>query len=147
MLLRRVEFFSNCKNSLLWKPYIVYLKLRLRNLQIKLGFTIPINTIGPGLCIVHRGPIVIANNAKIGANLRINIGVVIGEDRGLWNVPTIGDSVTIEPGCKIFGKIQIADGIHIGANAVVNKSFLDPGIVIAGVPARKIGNNPDYSLS
>lgn len=35
-----------------------------------------------------------------------------------------------------FGKITIADGCQIGANAVVNKSFDTPGSVIAGYPAK-----------
>ena len=34
----------------------------------------------------------------------------------------------------IIGNIKIADDIVIGANALVNKSFLEKGIVIAGVP-------------
>lgn len=42
----------------------------------------------------------------------------------------------IGPGAKIFGKIKIADGIKIGANAVVNKSFLSAGKTIVGVPAK-----------
>ena len=39
---------------------------------------------------------------------------------------------------KITAKIKIADGIKIGANSVVTKSFLEPNITIAGVPAKKI---------
>ena len=46
----------------------------------------------------------------------------------------------IGPGAKIFGNVQIVDGIAVGANAVVNKSFLEPDISIAGVPARKISD-------
>lgn len=41
---------------------------------------------------------------------------------------------------KSFGKIQIADECAIGANAVVNKSFLEKGVSIAGVPARKVSD-------
>ena len=41
-------------------------------------------------------------------------------------------------GAVIIGKIKIADGIKIGANSVVTKSFLEPNITIAGVPAKKI---------
>jgi serine O-acetyltransferase len=48
--------------------------------------------------------------------------------------------VYIAPGAKIYGAIEIADNIAIGANAVVNKSFLEPNITIAGVPARKISD-------
>ena len=36
--------------------------------------------------------------------------------------------------------MTIADNITIGVNAVVTKSFTEPGIVIAGAPARKIRN-------
>ena len=137
-LLRKAEYYSNCRRSLIWSPYLLYLRFRLRKMRIRLGFDIPINVVGPGLFITHIGPIVISRGARVGSNLRINIGVVIGENQGISNVPTIGDDVVLEPGCKVFGRIEIADGIHIGANAVVNKSFTEPGIVVAGVPARRI---------
>lgn len=52
----------------------------------------------------------------------------------------MGNNVYIGPGAKLFGRIEIADGIAIGANAVVNKSFLENNISIAGIPAKKIGN-------
>jgi serine O-acetyltransferase len=143
-LLRKVEYYTNCRKAWIWKPYFSYLRFRLKQMQMRLGFCIPVNAIGPGLCINHAGPIIISNGAQVGSDLRINICVVIGENKGIANVPRIGNQVVIEPGCKIFGNIEIADGIHIGANAVVNKSFLEPGIVIAGVPARKIKENPDY---
>jgi serine O-acetyltransferase len=52
--------------------------------------------------------------------------------------PQIGNNVYIGPGAKIFGEIVIADNIAIGANSVVNKSFYEKGISIAGVPAKKI---------
>ena len=41
-------------------------------------------------------------------------------------------------GANIIGNVKIADGIIIGANSLVIKSFLEENIVIAGVPARKI---------
>ena len=50
----------------------------------------------------------------------------------------IGDNVWIGPGAKIFGKIFIADNIAIGANSVVNRSFAEQNITIAGIPAKKI---------
>ena len=43
-------------------------------------------------------------------------------------------------GAIIIGKVQIADDCVIGAGAVVTKSFLKPGTVIAGVPAKEIAN-------
>ncbi|HEY3363291.1 MAG TPA: hypothetical protein VGK06_16105 [Methanosarcina sp.] len=50
----------------------------------------------------------------------------------------MGNNVYIGPGAKIFGNIVIADNIAIGANSVVNKSFYERGISIAGIPAKKI---------
>lgn len=52
--------------------------------------------------------------------------------------PTIGNNVYIGPGAKIFGDIQIADGVKIGANAVVNKSCLHKNAILVGVPAHEV---------
>jgi serine O-acetyltransferase len=55
-------------------------------------------------------------------------------------VPSIGNNVVIGPGAVIVGAITIADGIAIGANSYVNRSFLEPNITIAGCPAKRISN-------
>lgn len=140
-LLRKTEYYQNCKKSLLWKLYLLFLKQRYYSLSVKLGFTIPLNVFGPGLSIAHRGTIIINNNTKVGANCRLHACVNIGTKAGFSDLaPNIGDNVFIGPGAKIFGQIEIANGIAIGANAVVNKSFLEPNIAIAGVPAKKIND-------
>ena len=41
----------------------------------------------------------------------------------------------------MLGGVYITDGIAIGANSLVNKSFYEENIAIAGNPARKISNN------
>ena len=135
-LLRKVEFYSNCSTSTIAKIYLLFLRFKLKTIQLILGFSIPPNTIGRGIHLPHYGTIVIHKNARVGSNARINIDVVIGENNGADNVPIIGNNVVIEPGAKIFGKISLADGIHIGANSVVNKSFIEPNVVIVGVPAK-----------
>ena len=146
-LLRKVEYFQNCRKDFLGKLYWAYLRLQFERLSVRLGFTISPNTCGPGLSIAHRGTIVIHGKARIGANCRIHVDVNIGAQAGNENaVPKIGDDVYIGPGAKIFGGIVIADGIAIGANAVVNKSFTEPGIAIAGVPAAKINNRGSQGL-
>ena len=53
-------------------------------------------------------------------------------------MPQIGDNVDIGVGAKIIGDVTIANGIKIGANAVVNKSFNEENITIVGCPARKV---------
>lgn len=52
----------------------------------------------------------------------------------------IGDNVYIGPGAILYGPIAIADNIAIGANALVNRSFVEPDITIAGVPARQVSS-------
>lgn len=139
-LLRTVEYLNNCKNSTIYKPYFAYIVLKYHILSIALGFTIPKNVFGPGLAIVHRGTIVVSDAAKIGENCRIHACTNIGANSGSHLAPQIGNNVYVGPGAKIFGDISIADGIAIGANSVVNKSFHEKGIGIAGVPAKKIND-------
>ena len=134
-LLRRVEYLTNCKSGLFWGGVLLIYKLRLRKLQVKLGFTIPINVFGPGLSIAHYGTIVVSQYAKVGANCRLHVGVNIGANGGN-RAPTIGDNVYIGPGAILFGGIKIADNISIGANATVNKSFEEKNVIIAGTPAK-----------
>jgi serine O-acetyltransferase len=59
------------------------------------------------------------------------------------DVPVIGDHVTIEAGAKIFGGIVLGDWTHVATNAVVNKSFTEPGQIVGGVPAKVIKANPN----
>ncbi len=146
-LLRKVEYYTNCETSIISRAYRYYLIVRFNNLSGRLGFTILPNVFGPGLSIAHRGTIVINPSAKIGANCRIHTCVNIGTGAGHSDLaPKIGDNVYIGPGAKIFGDIVIADGIAIGANAVVNKSFTEKGIGIAGVPAKKINDRGSEGL-
>jgi len=139
-LLRRAEYYQNCKNSIFSKIILIITKIRLRNLGIQLGITIPLNTFGPGLSIAHRGTIVVRSNVRVGKNCRIHVCVNIGASGGKKEAPVIGNNVYIGPGAKIFGDITIADNIAIGANAAVNKSFTQPDISIGGVPAIKISD-------
>ena len=143
IVLRRCEYYCNCKQHLLYKLY----RLKLFKLGTKCGYEIPLNVFGKGLSIAHKGTIIINNGAKIGENCRIHVGVNIGTQAGYKDLaPTIGNNVYIAPGVKIFGKIEIADNIVIGANAVVNKSFIEKGISIAGVPAKKISDKGTLGL-
>ena len=116
------------------------LRLKYRNLGMKLGFSIPFGVCGPGLAIVHYGSIVIATNAKIGENARIHSGVNIGANAGEEKSATIGNNVYIGPGAKIIGDVHIGDNVCIGANAVVVKD-VEPNITVGGVPAKKISDN------
>ena len=143
-LLRTLEFYHNCRSSAIWWPLRMWIKYRYKCARLLLGIHIPPNVIGPGLLLAHEGPILIHDNARIGSHFATNIDVVIGIGRGETDVPIIGNHVLVEPGAKIFGGITIADWTHIGANAVVNKSVTEIGMIVAGVPARVIKPSPLY---
>ena len=91
---------------------------------------------GPGLSLPHRGNIIVNPQAKIGENCRIHVGVNIGAHHD--KAPRIGNNVYIGPGAIIFGDIEIADNVSIGANATVNKSVFEPNSVVAGTPAKVV---------
>lgn len=138
--MRKLEYYNNCKNYGFYKLYILYLKYRFKIISVKLNFSIPINVFGPGLSIVHYGTIIINFTSKIGANCRIHACVNIGASGGDVQGPKLGDNVYIAPGAKIYGNISIPSNTAIGANAVVNKSFEKEHTIIAGVPAKVIGD-------
>ncbi len=139
--LRKLEYSRNCKKGLIAAIHRIFIKRKYRKLSMKLGFSIPINVFGPGLSIAHYGTIVVNSGAKIGANCRLHTSVNIGTGNGYAdNAPTLGDNCYIAPGAKLYGGISIADNVVIGANAVVNKSFEENNIAIAGMPARKIAD-------
>ena len=102
-----------------------------------------------GMNIYGNGTVRIGDNFHSGRMIRIHTsyhnyddGTTLPYDRTwITRDVTIGENVWIGPGVKIFGKINIADGIMIGANSVVNKSFNEHDITIAGVPAKKIKNS------
>lgn len=77
-LLRKTEYYNNCRNDFLGRVYCIILKYRLNRYRIQLGLNIPINVCDKGLFIVHYGDITINSNAKIGKNCKIYNGVVIG---------------------------------------------------------------------
>jgi serine O-acetyltransferase len=145
-MLRKLEYYKNCKKSALNRLYLKYLMIRFRKLSIHLGFTIPPNVFGPGLNIVHYGSVVVNGDAKIGRNCRIHSATNIGGSDG--KAPTIGDNVYIAPGAKIFGNITIGNNVEIGANAVVNRNVPD-NCTVVGIPAKIVkmnGNRVDIAL-
>lgn len=141
VLLRKAEYFCNCKHGPLKKIGSLY-KRRLYSLGLKCGgFCIPINCFGPGLSIAHCGAIVVNDTAKVGKNCRIHEGVTIGATGKNGQAAIIGDNCFIATGAKIIGAIHLGNDIAIGANAVVAKTFVENGITLGGVPARKISSH------
>lgn len=140
IILRKLEYVLNCRTGKLFLPLRLFWKLRLHRYSVKLGIMVPPNVFGPGLSIAHRGTLGANGSAKIGRNCRIHEGVIIGASNGP-EAAVIGDNVFLGTGAKVIGAVTLADNIVVGAGAVVVKSCLEPGVTLAGNPARIISHN------
>ncbi|WP_137885658.1 DapH/DapD/GlmU-related protein [Pseudomonas sp. 2FE] len=56
---------------------------------------------------------------------------------------TVGDNVFIGMGALVLANVNIGSNCIVGANAVVTKDVLE-GSIVAGNPARVIGNTSDF---
>ncbi len=131
--LRKAEYYQG-RNKLL---YVFW--LRRANIRGEaLGFSIPPGVLGPGVWIYHSGNIIINLHSTVGEGCRFHGDNCIGNNGKDNRCPVLGKRVDLGVGARVIGGVTLADDIIVGANAVVTKSFLEPGITIAGVPARRI---------
>ena len=142
-LLRKTEYHSNTGNRMLFLFY----RFRLRTLQRKFCLRIPINVFDCGLKIMHPAPVSVSLKSTVGKNctLHMNTGIVAGGTNDC--VPRLGDDIVLGIGSVVLGDVTLANGIAVGANAVVTKSFSEENITIAGVPAKKISDRGRRSWS
>ena len=108
--------------------------------MIKYMMDIPAKVeIGKGLRIEHIGGIVINSEAKLGENITLLNGVLIGaQNRGnKKGFPTIGNYVWIGTNAIIVGNIHIGNNVLIAPGAYVNFDVPDNSIVL-GNPGRII---------
>lgn len=137
VLLRKAEYYTNTNNRVLALIY----RVRLNKMQNKYAIHIPLNTCGRGLKLMHVGPVLMNTNTIVGKDcvFHMNVGIVAGGNNGF--APVLGDNIVVGYGSVVLGNTHIANGVTIGANAVVNKDVLEENIAVAGVPAKKISNN------
>lgn len=95
------------------------------------------SVLGRRLNIWHGGVVI---SGRLGDDCVIHGNNIIGNKGDkVGKTPTIGDRVDIGAGAVIIGGISVANDCVIGANAVVNKDFLETGSLIIGVPAYSKG--------
>lgn len=135
--LRWEEYHHNNKGLYHTLRYLYYHRKRNR-LGIKLGIEIWDGSFGAGLRIAHAGNIVVNGCAKIGRGCYLHGSNCIGNNGKNNLCPTIGDNVRLGVGAKVLGDIRLADNITVGAGAVVLHSFDEPGITVAGIPAKRV---------
>lgn len=118
----------------------MWYRFRLLRISKKTGIQIGYSaTIGAGLFIGHRGIVIVNGQTRMGSNINLSPGVVIGqENRGRRaGVPQLGNRVWIGSNAVIVGRIYIGNDVLIAPNAYVNFDVPDHSIVI-GNPARII---------
>ena len=138
VLLRKTEYYVNTGRRLRAALY----RALLMRFQNRYSIHVPVNCCGRGLLIPHVLPLGMNGNVTLGEGCRVMPFVKIAGDDRLDLAPTVGDRVTIGIGATLLGGITLADDITVGAGALVTKSFLEPGITVAGVPAEKLGGAP-----
>lgn len=144
-LLRKYEYFCTMRDTSRQKLKAKYWAMRvkvcdrLKNKQgLQLGIEITPNCAAPGVRICHQNVIL---NGYVGTGCVFHGNNVIGNKKtgAASEVPTLGANVDVGVGAIVIGNVTIADDCIIGAGSVVTKSFLEPGTIIAGVPAKAIG--------
>lgn len=140
--LRKTEYYYNTYRkrnpfSLIRFYYSFFLYRRMWS-SFKLH--VPLNVVGPGLYIPHRGGGVYINAKSVGRNFVISSGCVLGNKGAKENIPVIGNNVECCIGAKIIGKITIGDNCIIAPNSVVIKDIPD-NWVVSGVPAHFLKEN------
>jgi len=90
---------------------------------------------GPGFVLIHPIGVVINSSVRGGRNVRLESGVVVGDNRG--RSPVLDDDIFVGAGAKIIGGVHIGTRARIGANAVVLDD-VPPGTLAVGIPARII---------
>lgn len=95
--------------------------------------------IHPSVSFSHGAHGVIINkDASIGEKCIIGAKVTLGNAFPHGGAPKLGNHIYIGVGAFVGGDISIADYVVVGANSVLTKSILEPGVIVAGVPARII---------
>ena len=135
--LRHEEYHHN-QSGAFHKLLRIYYWRKRSQLGTRLGIEMWDNTFDEGLLIYHPGNIVVNGDAKIGKNCKLHGSNCIGNNGKTLACPTIGNNVRLGVGAKVIGDVTIADDVIVAAGAVVVHSVLEPGVTVAGIPARKV---------
>lgn len=133
--LRKTELYLNSNSKIRY----LFSRILLNRMQFSYGMNIKLNSCGKGLKIMHIGPIL--TNGDIGEDCSLHVNAMIVSGGTAQQNPVIGKNVVVGVGAAIVGGVELGNGIAVGANSVVTKSFIENNITIAGVPAKKISDH------
>ena len=134
--LRYIALFRKA-NKCNFLPLKLYYTVRLKLMSYKTMIQIPARTeIGEGFYIGHSGRVIINPEAKLGKNMNIGTGVVIGcENRGKRKgSPTFDGNCWIGANAVIVGNVHIGEDVLIAPLAFVNFD-VPPHSIVVGNPA------------
>lgn len=137
--LRYIALFRKA-NACKFRPLKLYYTVRLKRMSHKTMIQIPARTqIGEGFYIGHSGRVIINPEAKLGKNMNISTGVVIGrENRGAREgSPTFDGCCWIGANAVIVGNVRIGEDVLIAPLSYVNFD-VPPHSIVIGNPARII---------
>lgn len=127
--MRIVSYYSNTNRTR--NIMCLIHKSRFKKLGIKLGFSIGYNCFGYALLIPHYGTIVVNGTTRAGNYCVLHTSTCIG-----GSDKKIGNAMYLASGSKIMKEnIILGDNVSIGANSLVNKSFINGNVLLAGAPA------------
>ena len=137
--LRYIALFRKA-NACRFRPLKLFYEVRLKLLSYKTMIQIPARTeIGEGFYIGHSGRVIINPEAKLGKNINVSTGVVIGyENRGeRKGAPTFEGNCWIGANSVIVGKVTIGEDVMIAPLTFVNFD-VPPHSIVIGNPAKVI---------
>ena len=137
--LRYIALFRKA-NTCRFRLLRLYYTVRLKLLSYKTQIQIPARTeIGEGFYIGHSGRLIINPEAKLGKNMNVSTGVVIGaENRGARKgAPTFDGYCWIGANAVIVGNVHIGEDVLIAPLAYVNFD-VPPHSIVIGNPAKII---------
>ena len=127
---------QSCK----FRPLKLYYTVKLKLMSYKTHIQIPARTeIGEGFYIGHSGRVIINPEAKLGKNINLSTGVVIGvENRGKRKgAPTFEGNCWVGANSVIVGNVNIGEDVLIAPLTFVNFD-VPPHSVVVGNPAKII---------
>lgn len=80
----------------------------------------------------------VAHGSKIGHGSRLGMHCHLANNVSLAGNVDVGNRVFFGSGATVRPRTAIADGVVVGAGAVVVKDIETPGVVVGGVPAREM---------
>ena len=137
--LRYIALFRKA-NACTFRPLKLFYTVKLKRLSYKTLIQIPERTqIGEGFYIGHSGRVIINPEAKLGKNMNVSTGVVIGyENRGSRKgAPTFDGNCWIGANSVIVGNVRIGEDVLIAPLTFVNFD-VPPHSIVVGNPAKII---------